>query len=118
MKKQFLRVLFLMTLCVVALSVSALAEDYVEIIEETPLSLASELDLPDNDELYEGYITQLFSNPDDSVSEEALYGVAAGNRLAAGPKAHYQVLKSAFTQIAKGNLSSSVISIDTDSLRM
>lgn len=91
----------------------ALEDEHTEIPEENfetvEITVVPEADIPDNDELFEGYVFQLFYGNDDVL----LYGNVGGNRLTGDEKAVYDELKARIKAIAAGEVTSTNIEIKT-----
>ncbi len=73
-----------------------------ENFETVEITVVPEADIPDNDELFEGYVYQLFYGNDDI----SLYGNVGGDRLTGDEKIIYDTLKTQIKEIASGNRSS------------
>ena len=67
--------------------------------------IVPEVDLPDQEDLFAGYVQQQF------YEEAAVFGSAAGNRLSGDEKLAYNALVSVIKQIASGQWTSTQISI-------
>jgi len=67
--------------------------------------IVPEVDLPDQEDLFAGYVQQQF------YEEAAVFGSAAGNRLSGDEKLAYNALVSVIKQIASGQRTSTKISI-------
>lgn len=70
--------------------------------ETVEITIVPEADIPDNDELFEGYVYQLFYG-NDGIS---LYGNAGEDRLTGDEKSIYDTLKAEVKEIAAGRKSS------------
>lgn len=89
-------------------------EEAVQTIEGEEIIISTEdifADLPDNDELFAGYVEKMFY--DDGISTYANWGA---ERLEGTEKQIYDILKNAVTEIAAGKRSSTKITIPVKSL--
>ncbi len=111
MKNRLLCLLFTLALCCV-LPASALAAEEESTAGGTVSLAAEELGLPENEELFEGYLTQLFY-PETAVST---FGTSGRARLNAAGKAYYDALKPELKKIAAGERTSTSITIDPRTL--
>lgn len=108
MKKRFLSMLMAVSLIVGLLPVTVMAEELVEeafVLQET--TVVSDVELPENDELYEGYLEELFFGK----NKMALFGTTAGNKLSGDEKAVYDALKPLLIKIANGERESTQIAV-------
>jgi len=96
---------FIMLLTTPGITVSA--EGELSEPTENTLSYIPDADLPENDELFNGYVEKLFS-PWGGVS---FFGAAAGNRLTGDEKAVYTALVDVIKDIAAGTRTSTVFTI-------
>lgn len=95
---------------------NAIYADTVDIASVSPVTGSIETyvngDIPDNDELFSGYVEQVFGNG-EGVS---LYGSKAGDGLNASAKHMYDLLKADIAKVAEGKLSSSVFTYTTEDI--
>ena len=83
-----------------------------EIFEE--LVYVPNVDLPDNEDLFEAYAEYVLYGENTLHSKDAaLYGTAAGKRLSGDEKVLYTALAAEFKKIAKGERSSTIIAVGT-----
>ena len=73
---------------------------------QTSVKVAPDPGLPENDELYNGYVQQLFYGKDVAV-----FGTAAGKRLSGDEKLLYDALVPLIRQLASGQRASSFLCI-------
>lgn len=86
------------------------ALDNETVSESEVRNIVPETDLPDNEELFAGYVEQQFYN-NGSIS---LYGLSARERLNTQEKQLYDFLKAKIESVAMGNTASTVFSVDKD----
>lgn len=102
MKRKSLAMLLTLTMLLGMLPTTALAaapqEQTVEIEQVTVQT--SDIDLPDNDELFAGYVHQLFYPEDGGASLFGNYGESSG-LLSADQKAIYDGLKQKIKEVAE-----------------
>lgn len=70
--------------------------------ETVEITIVPEADIPDNDELFEGYVYQLFYG-NDGIS---LYGNVGGDTLTGDEKIIYDTLKAYIEKVASGEMTS------------
>ncbi len=78
------------------------------------ISLADELELPSDEELFAGYVDSVFYGA-DSVSRPATFGTAAGKRLSGDAKKLYDALVPLIRNVANGKRSSTTFIIGASS---
>ncbi len=76
-------------------------------LESGEVVVVPEVEMPDNDELFEGYIAQLFYG-DAGIS---LYGNVGGASLTGTAQTIYNTLKTNIEKVANGELTSTVFSV-------
>lgn len=75
--------------------------------ESATRTIIPSVELPDNDELFAGYVDKTF------YGGISLYGMSAGNRLTPGPSKNlYDYLKAEIEKVARGSSSSTVFTIN------
>ena len=93
-------------------STASAEELYVEELETFTEDLELDTsDLPDNEELFAGYVDKMFYG-----TESSTFGAAGRERLNANEKFLYDYLKDCINKVADGNLASSKFTIDQETL--
>ena len=108
MKKRLLAILMALSMCTGLLPMTAMAaeEETLQCDEIT----VSDVELPENDELYAGYLENLFYG----ANEVSFFGTAAGEALTGDEKVAYDALRPYIEKIAKGERTSTIITLGGD----
>lgn len=122
MRKRVLSIVIAAAMCLTLLPAWAWAaetdaDDQVPIAETQVIEEVVPVDpddLPDNDELFAGYVEQtMYAGFNYGIS---LFGVSAGARLDGNNKTIYDKLKTEITEVANGTETSTEFTIDTTNM--
>ena len=108
MKKRLLAILMALSMCTGLLPMTAMAAEE-ETLQYDEITV-SDVELPENDELYAGYLENLFYG----ANEISFFGTAAGEALTGDEKVAYDALKPYIEKIAKGERTSTTITLGRD----
>lgn len=106
--------LFVLALCFAAFMTCAYAKDYTAASVSGKNITFSDISLPDNDNLFKGYVQKTLYPQDENGIEPS--SDEAGKLLTGAEKEIYDILKEKITDVANGRLESTVFSIDKAAL--
>lgn len=109
MKKRIFSLLICIVMLVSVLPMPVFAAKQPAAMSEKFTITAADTDIPDNDELFAGYVDKMFSG---RISSSATFGTLAREKLSARDKVVYDCLKPGIVSVANGETASTTFPLD------